>query len=117
MMTSDHGHDSYHEQVDTDVDDRDDRARRRRKEVPTDENLLVVACTDGQIPVEDVLGLELGDAQIYRNADGKPTDDVIRSAALTTDFFDTDLLDWVRTTDDVTGTPRVPVSSQNAVAF
>lgn len=34
-------------------------------------------------------GLELGDAQIHRNAGGKVTDDVIRSAALTTDFFDT----------------------------
>ena len=161
-MSSDH----YHEQIDADIDDRDDWARRRRKGVPTDENLLVVACMDERIPVEDVLGLELGDAQIYRNAGGKVTDDVIRSAALTTNFFDTDeivvinhtdcgmmsasdeavregmaalvddlddvtldpslpalnigdadLLDWVKMTDDITGTLRVPVSSQNAVAF
>ena len=165
-MSSDHDHDGYHEPVDTDADDRDDWARRRRKGIPTEENLLVVACMDERIPVEDVLGLDLGDAQIYRNAGGKVTDDVIRSASLTTNFFDTDeiivvnhtdcgmmsapdeavregmaalvddlddvtidpslpesnlgdadLLDWVDMTDDITGTRRVPISSQNAVAF
>jgi len=80
----------YHEQVDTTVAERDDWARRRRKGIPTEENLLVVACMDERIPVEEALGLELGDAQIFRNAGGKVTDDVIRSAALTTNFFDTD---------------------------
>jgi carbonic anhydrase len=94
-MSSDH----YHEQIDADIDDRDDWARRRRKGVPTDENLLVVACMDERIPVEDVLGLELGDAQIYRNAGGKVTDDVIRSAALTTNFFDTDEIVVINHTD------------------
>ncbi|WP_121821363.1 beta-class carbonic anhydrase [Halostella salina] len=88
-----------HERVDADVDALDDWARRRRKGIPTDENLLVVACMDERIPVEDVLGLELGDAQIYRNAGGKVTDDVIRSAALTTNFFDTDEIIVVNHTD------------------
>ncbi|MBV0903229.1 beta-class carbonic anhydrase [Haloarcula salina] len=77
------------EAVESDIDARDDWACRRRKGIPTDKQLLVVACMDERIPVEDVLGLSLGDAQIFRNAGGKVTDDVIRSAALTTQFFDT----------------------------
>jgi len=95
------GHDEHavHERVDEDVDARDDWARRRRKGIPTDERLLVVACMDERIPVEEALGLELGDAQVYRNAGGKVTDDVIRSAALTTNFFDTEEIIVVNHTD------------------
>jgi carbonic anhydrase len=92
-------HDHVHEQVDESVADRTEWARRRRENVPTGENLLVVACMDERIPVEDALGLELGDAQIFRNAGGKVTDDVIRSAALTTNFFDTDEIIVVNHTD------------------
>jgi carbonic anhydrase len=95
----DHDYDRVHEYVDARVDDRDDWARRRRKGIPTDENLLVVACMDERIPVESALGLELGDAQVYRNAGGKVTDDVIRSAALTTNFFDTEEIIVVNHTD------------------
>ena len=91
--------DLHHEQVDTTVAERDDWARRRRKGIPTDENLLVIACMDERIPVEEVLGLELGDAQIFRNAGGKVTDDVIRSAALTTNFFETDEIIVINHTD------------------
>jgi len=101
-----HGHERadpepghVHETVDANVDARDDWARRRRKGIPTDKRLLVVACMDERIPVDDVLGLELGDAQIYRNAGGKVTDDVIRSAALTTQFFDTTEIIVVNHTD------------------
>jgi carbonic anhydrase len=95
----DHDHDRVHEYVDERVDDREDWARRRREGIPTDENLLVVACMDERITVESALGLELGDAQIYRNAGGKVTDDVIRSAALTTNFFDTEEIIVVNHTD------------------
>jgi carbonic anhydrase len=102
-----HGHDHdgepeagrVHESVDEDVDRRDDWGRRRRKGIPTGKNLLVVACMDERIPVEDALGLELGDAQIYRNAGGKVTDDVIRSAALTVNFFETEEIIVVNHTD------------------
>jgi carbonic anhydrase len=96
---SDHDHEHVHEYVDDRVDDRDDWAQRRRKGLPTDENLLVVACMDERIPVETALGLELGDAQVYRNAGGKVTDDVVRSAALTTNFFDTEEIIVVNHTD------------------
>ncbi|SFG16228.1 carbonic anhydrase [Halopelagius inordinatus] len=90
---------NVHERVDAAADERDDWARRRRKGIPTDERLLVVACMDERIPVESALGLELGDAQVYRNAGGKVTDDVIRSAALTTNFFDTEEIIVVNHTD------------------
>jgi len=97
--TNSHDHGHVHERVDDSVDAHDDWARRRRKGIPTDERLLVVACMDERIPVEEALGIELGDAQIYRNAGGKVTDDVVRSAALTTQFFDTEEIIVVNHTD------------------
>jgi carbonic anhydrase len=92
-------HDHHHEHVDETVADHSDWARRRREGIPTNKNLLVVACMDERIPVEAALGIELGDAQIFRNAGGKVTDDVIRSAALTTNFFDTDEIIVINHTD------------------
>ncbi len=97
--SGEHEHGHYHEHVDATVENRDDWARRRRKEIPTDERLLVVACMDERIPVEEALGLDLGDAQVFRNAGGKVTDDVIRSAALTTNFFDTEEIVVINHTD------------------
>ena len=101
-MSHDHEHDDHdtrHEHLEAAVDERDDWARRRRKGIPTDENLLVVACMDERIPIEEALGIDLGDAQVFRNAGGKVTDDVIRSAALTTNFFDTDEIVVINHTD------------------
>ena len=92
-------HDTHHERLEAAVDERDDWARRRRKGISTDENLLVVACMDERIPIEEALGIDLGDAQVFRNAGGKVTDDVIRSAALTTNFFDTDEIVVINHTD------------------
>ena len=77
------------EWVEEQIDRRDDWARRRRKDIPTDKQLMVVACMDERIPLEEALGISLGDAHIFRNAGGKVTDDVIRSAVLSTNFFDT----------------------------
>jgi len=87
------------EHVDAKVDDRDDWARRRRKEIPTDKQLMVVACMDERIPVERALDIDLGDAHVFRNAGGKVTDDVVRSAALSTNFFDTTEIIVVNHTD------------------
>ena len=92
-------HAPVHETIDAAVDDRDDWARRRRKGIPTDRQLLVIACMDERIPVEEALGLDLGDAHVFRNAGGKVTDDVIRSAALSTNFFDTTEIVVINHTD------------------
>jgi carbonic anhydrase len=40
--------------------------------------LAVVACMDARLDVEDLLGLQTGDAHIIRNAGGVVSDDVIR---------------------------------------
>lgn len=87
------------EWVESQIDERDDWARRRRKDIPTNKQLLVVACMDERIPVEDVLGLELRDAHVFRNAGGKVTDDLIRTAALSTNFFETTEIIVVNHTD------------------
>jgi len=44
--------------------------------------LAVVACMDARLDPLAVLGLEIGDAHIMRNAGGVVTDDVIRSLCL-----------------------------------
>ena len=98
MSDSDHSG-PVHESIDAGIDDRDDWARRRRKGIPTDRQLLVIACMDERIPVEKALGLGLGDAHVFRNAGGKVTDDVIRSVALSTNFFDTTEIVVVNHTD------------------
>ena len=45
-------------------------------------HLVVVACMDCRMDVEEILGLKLGDAHIIRNAGGIVTEDVIRSLIL-----------------------------------
>jgi carbonic anhydrase len=44
--------------------------------------LTVVACMDSRLDLFGALGLEIGDAHLIRNAGGIPTDDVLRSLAL-----------------------------------
>lgn len=95
----DEEHATVTERVEAGVNARDDWARRRREDIPTDEQLLVVACMDERIPVEAALGLELGDAHVFRNAGGEVTDDVVRSAALSTVFFETTEIDDINHTD------------------
>jgi carbonic anhydrase len=41
-------------------------------------HVAVVACMDARLDVEDLLGLQTGDAHIIRNAGGVVTDDVVR---------------------------------------
>ncbi len=90
---------AQYEQLNEKAQSRDDWARRRRKDIPTNKRLMVVTCMDERIPVEDALDLELGDAHIFRNAGGKVTDDVIRSAALSTNFFGTEEIIVLNHTD------------------
>lgn len=46
---------------------------------PPARQLAIVTCMDARIMVEPMLGLELGDAHIIRNAGGIVTEDVLRS--------------------------------------
>lgn len=64
-------------------------ALRRQKGIPNDRRLFVLACMDERLPVEAALGIRPGDAHVFRNAGGLVTDDVIRSAMLTCNFFGT----------------------------
>ncbi len=45
-------------------------------------HVAVVTCMDARIDVFAVLGLQLGEAHVIRNAGGRVTDDVLRSLAL-----------------------------------
>ena len=52
--------------------------------------LAIVTCMDARIDVFAVLGLELGDAHVIRNAGGRLTDDVLRSLALSSGMLGVD---------------------------
>jgi carbonic anhydrase len=54
------------------------------------ENLALVTCMDARIDVYSMLGLELGDAHVIRNAGGVITDDVIRSLVVSQTMLRTD---------------------------
>ncbi len=58
-------------------------------------SLWVLACMDERLPIDEALGIHVdtpvggGDAHCFRNAGGIVTDDAIRSAMLTCNFFGT----------------------------
>ena len=62
---------------------------------PNMRHLWVLACMDERLPVDEALGIRAdtpvggGDAHLFRNAGGIVTDDAIRSAMLTINFFGT----------------------------
>lgn len=75
-----------------------DRWATRRRFGPEGHNnkkLWVLACMDERLPVDEALGIRVdspaggGDAHCFRNAGGIVTDDAIRSAMLTCNFFGT----------------------------
>ena len=49
-----------------------------KQPIQPSKRVAVVACMDARLDVEDLLGLETGDAHIIRNAGGVVTDDAIR---------------------------------------
>jgi carbonic anhydrase len=51
--------------------------------------LVVIACMDARLDVEEALGLRTGDAHIIRNAGGLITDDVIRSLVVSMELLGT----------------------------
>lgn len=78
-----------HQQIDQGLSDKTAWALRRQLGIPNNKRLWVLACMDERLPVEKALGIGEGDAHIFRNAGGLVTDDAIRSAMLTTQFFGT----------------------------
>jgi carbonic anhydrase len=52
--------------------------------------LVVIACMDARLDVEEALGLRTGDAHIIRNAGALATDDVIRSVIVSQHLLGTD---------------------------
>jgi len=78
-----------HQQIDRELQEKQAWALRRQLGIPNNRRLWVLACMDERLPVEQVLGIREGDAHVFRNAGGLVTDDAIRSAMLTTNFFGT----------------------------
>jgi carbonic anhydrase len=50
--------------------------------MPPSSGVAVIACMDARLNVYDILGLDLGEAHVIRNAGGVVTDDEIRSLAI-----------------------------------
>lgn len=53
------------------------------------QRVAVVACMDARLDVEDLLGIQTGDAHIIRNAGGVVTDDAIRSLIISHHLLNT----------------------------
>ena len=51
--------------------------------------LAILTCMDARIQLFPVLGLQLGDAHVIRNAGGRASDDAIRSLVVSTNLLDT----------------------------
>ena len=61
--------------------------------------LAIVACMDARLDPAAVLGLELGDAHVIRNAGGVITDDEIRSLAISQNLLGTEEIVLIHHTD------------------
>jgi carbonic anhydrase len=61
--------------------------------------LAVVACMDARLNVFEILGLEIGDAHVIRNAGGVVTDDTIRSLTISQRQLGTERIVLVHHTD------------------
>jgi carbonic anhydrase len=60
-----------------------------KQKIQPAKHVAVVACMDARIDVEDLLGLQTGEAHIIRNAGGVVTDDVIRCLVISHHLLDT----------------------------
>lgn len=78
-----------YEDLKTKLAEREAWVLRRQLGIPNNRRLFVLACMDERLPVNQALGINEGDAHVFRNAGGLVTDDALRSAMLTTQFFGT----------------------------
>jgi carbonic anhydrase len=67
--------------------------------LPPAKKLAVVACMDARLNPYPILGLELGDAHVIRNAGGVITDDEIRSLAISQHLLGTEEIMLIHHTD------------------
>jgi len=67
--------------------------------IPPARKLAVVACMDARLSVEDLLGLETGDAHIIRNAGGIVTEDALRSLIISHHLLGTQEIMLIHHTD------------------
>ena len=67
--------------------------------LPPSRGVAVVACMDARLHVSAILGLEIGDAHIIRNAGGVVTDDAIRSLVISQRLLGTKEIILIHHTD------------------
>jgi carbonic anhydrase len=67
--------------------------------LPPAKKLAVVACMDARLDVHKMLGLEVGDAHVIRNAGGVVTDDAIRSLTISQRLLGTTEIVLIHHTD------------------
>jgi len=67
--------------------------------MPPAKKLAVLACMDARLTVEDILGLETGEAHIIRNAGGIVTEDAIRSLIISHHLLGTNEIILIHHTD------------------
>lgn len=67
--------------------------------LPPARKLAVLACMDARLDVHGLLGLELGDAHVIRNAGGVVSDDAIRSLVISQRLLGTEEIILIHHTD------------------
>jgi carbonic anhydrase len=67
--------------------------------LPPARRLAVLACMDARLHVSKILGLEVGDAHVIRNAGGVVTDDAIRSLTISQRLLGTSVIILIHHTD------------------
>ena len=67
--------------------------------MPPSRQVAVVACMDARLDVYRILGLELGEAHVIRNAGGVITDDAIRSLVISQRLLGTQEIILIHHTD------------------
>jgi carbonic anhydrase len=67
--------------------------------LPPARKVAIVACMDARLNPYPILGLELGDAHVIRNAGGVITDDEIRSLAISQHLLGTEEIMLIHHTD------------------
>ena len=67
--------------------------------IPPGRKTAVVACMDARLDVHAILGLEVGDAHVIRDAGGVVTDDAIRSLAISQRLLGTEEIVLIHHTD------------------